>query len=126
MDDEESILEAYGKLLTIRGYTVVPARDGDEAIAAYREAMEAGSPVDLVIMDLTIPGGKGGKETIGELRTLDPGVLAVVSSGFSHDEILVNYRDYGFTAVIPKPYTLRDLVAMIDDIIARKKSAVSG
>ncbi|MDD1718921.1 MAG: response regulator [Methanoregulaceae archaeon] len=123
MDDEESILESYGKLLVLKGYSVVLARDGDEAVEAYRKAVREGEPIDVVIMDLTIPGGMGGREAISRLLEIDPAVRAVISSGYSNDPIISEFRKFGFSAVIPKPYTLRDLISVIEEIMAGKSGS---
>jgi CheY-like chemotaxis protein len=96
-------------MLTHIGYEVTLAVDGNETVDLYRQAFEAGTPFDLVIMDLTIPGGMGGKEAIYKLREIDPAVRAVVSSGYTKDPVMNNYRDFGFVAAIPKPYKINEL-----------------
>jgi len=109
MDDEEIVREICGEMLMALGHTVDYAADGQEALEKYQQAMEENKPFDLVIMDLTIPGGMGGKETIEKLLKIDPQVKAIVSSGYSHDDVMANYRDYGFQGVAAKPYLLSDL-----------------
>jgi len=116
MDDEESILEAFSRLLTLKGYTVIPARNGNEVIAIYRSAMERGDHIDVVILDLTVPGGMGGIETMEQLVRIDPAVRALATSGFSHDA-LTDYARYGFAGAIPKPYQWTDLVSAINRIL---------
>jgi CheY-like chemotaxis protein len=81
MDDEEFVREVSGEMLRDLGYSVAFAKNGAEAIALYRAALEANRPFDMVIMDLTVPGGMGGKEAVQQLRALDPKVKAIVSSG---------------------------------------------
>lgn len=83
MDDEDFICELASVMLQKMGYDVVLAQDGQTAVAIYQEAMSAGNPFDAVVLDLTVPGGIGGKETVRQLRTLDPNVRAIVSSGYS-------------------------------------------
>ncbi|HTY14547.1 MAG TPA: response regulator [Methanoregulaceae archaeon] len=120
MDDEESILEAFGDLLSMKGFNVFTARNGNEALLLYRSAMESKKPVDVVILDLTIPGGMGGIETIKKLREMDPGVCALISSGLPQ-AIVGGYASYGFAGVIPKPYRWGDLILAINDVLRRKR-----
>jgi len=117
MDDEEIVRSATGAILGALGYEVAYARDGAEAVAAYREARDAGRSFSIVIMDLTIPGGMGGREAIEQLRRIDPEVNAIVSSGYSDDPIMSNYADYGFRGVVPKPYTLPMLRKAIEGLL---------
>lgn len=117
MDDEESILEAASEVLQVLGYTVVTAEDGEEAVNLYSKALET-EPFDVVIMDLTIPGGMGGKETISTLLTIDSDVKAIVSSGYSTDPVMANYKKYGFKGVVTKPYTIEELSEVLHTVIA--------
>jgi CheY-like chemotaxis protein len=119
MDDEESILEAFGSLLTMKGYIVFTARDGNEAITLYRTAMEAGKPIDVAILDLTIPGGMGGIETMKKIKEIDPDVCALASSGLAHGT-MAGYKAYGFAGAIPKPYQWKDLISAIDHAMMRE------
>ena len=109
MDDEVSILDVMQELIDHLGYSVECSEHGADAIARYRKAKERGKPFDLVIMDLTIPGGMGGKEAIAEIRRFDPQVKAIVSSGYSHDPVMADPMKYGFIGVLQKPYTLKEL-----------------
>ncbi len=113
MDDEESILRVTGRMLEVLGYKVSCASHGMQAVELFADALDKGSPFDAVIMDLTIRGGLGGKSTIVALRQILPGVRAIVSSGYSNDPILANYREYGFTNILVKPYRLEDLEGML-------------
>jgi two-component system cell cycle sensor histidine kinase/response regulator CckA len=109
MDDEEIIREVIGEMLRHCGYEADFAGDGVEAIEKYSLAMKSDTPFDAVIMDLTIPGGLGGIETIKRLREIDPAVRAIVSSGYSHDPVMSNFREYGFAGIILKPYRISEL-----------------
>lgn len=109
MDDEDIVREVAGSMLNHLGYDVLHARDGEEAIALYKMASGTDHPVGAVILDLTVPGGMGGAETLRRLREFDPGVRAVVSSGYSDDPVMDAYRAHGFCAVVPKPYRILDL-----------------
>jgi PAS domain S-box-containing protein len=110
MDDEESVRLIAGRMLKAMGITMVePAINGEEAIDKYKTAREAGQLFDLVIMDLTIPCGMGGKETIKKLLEIDPGIKTIVSSGYTDESILARYKEYGFKAMVAKPFTLEQL-----------------
>ncbi len=109
MDDEEHIRDLATEMLSNLGYSVITAVDGAEAIELYKEAMVSGNPFSMVILDLTIPGGMGGKETVQKLMEIDTEVKAIVSSGYSNDPVLANFREHGFKGVISKPYRIREL-----------------
>ena len=116
MDDEQSVRTTVCKMLRYLGYEVEIASNGDEAITLYEKAAKSGEPFDTVIMDLTIRGGMGGKETIQNLLKIDSRVKAIVSSGYFNDPIMSDYRKYGFCGVIPKPYEIEDLSALLRNI----------
>lgn len=113
MDDEEMIRRLVTEILQQEGYVVATAKDGDEAIAIYHQMQEAASPPDVVIMDLTVPGGKGGKEAAREIRKFHPQARLIVSSGYSNDPVLAHYREHGFCEVLPKPYRRNDLCCCV-------------
>lgn len=109
MDDEETIRNLLVQMLTHIGYEAEAARDGDEVIARYKQAQETGRPFMAVILDLNIPGGTGGREAVQKLREIDPQVKAIVSSGYSQDPIMADFKACGFSGFIPKPYSLATL-----------------
>lgn len=119
MDDEEIIRTVLGKMLGRLGYAVEFARDGEEAVRIYKNAQESGQPFDAAIIDLTIPGAMGGKETIKRLSEIDPGIRAIVSSGYSNDPIMAEFRKYGFCGVVSKPYTIGELSQILYRILER-------
>jgi CheY-like chemotaxis protein len=118
MDDEPSIRKLASILLKRLGYTVEVACDGLEAIQQYQTSRERGEPFDAVIMDLTVPNGMGGQEAIRQLKLLDPGIKAIVSSGYSNDPVMASYRDFGFSGVVPKPYNPQDLELALAELLA--------
>jgi CheY-like chemotaxis protein len=109
MDDDALVLSVAGELLCALGHEAVLTAHGEEAVERYREAMAAGRPFDAVILDLTVRGGLGGQETVRRLQRIDPGVRAVVSSGYSEDAVTSHYREHGFRAFLRKPYTAAQL-----------------
>jgi PAS domain S-box-containing protein len=117
MDDEEAIGKLVNRILTHAGYKVEFARDGAEAIESYKKASESGKPFDAVIMDLTIPGGMGGKEAIKELLEIDPKVRAIVSSGYFNDPIMTDFKRFGFSGALSKPYRIAELTRIVDEVI---------
>lgn len=117
MDDDETVRNVVGEMLYVLGYEVGFARDGSEAIDMYRKAQNEKEPFSAVIMDLTIIGGMGGKEAIRILHDIDPGVKAIVSSGYSNDPIMGNFEKYGFCDVIAKPYEPRELSKTLNRVI---------
>ena len=121
MDDEEIVRDVLGKILQRFGYDVEFARDGMEAVDVYRAAIDSAKPFDAVIMDLTITGGMGGIEAIELLRLIDPDAKAIVSSGYSDDPVMSDFRKYGFDGVIAKPFRAEELSAALGKILSREK-----
>jgi len=118
MDDEEMVRTMATRTLARLGYDAVAARDGEEALSLYAEARSEGRAFAAVLMDLTVPGGLGGKETMARLRELDPGVVGVVSSGYSNDPVMARYAEHGFRAVLAKPYVAADLEVTFRELLA--------
>ena len=117
MDDEQIIRDMAVTLLSRFGLSVDCAVDGAEAVAKYRAALATGRPHELVIMDLTVPGGMGGLAAMRQLRELDPEVKAIVSSGYSSDPVLANFRAHGFLAVLAKPYEMNELARILREAV---------
>jgi CheY-like chemotaxis protein len=120
MDDEHVVIEVGSEMLQLLGYEVVCASDGAEAVELYRQAQETGQAFDAVILDLTIPGGMGGKEAVAKILTLDPTAAVIVSSGYSNDPVISEYDNYGFRGVVCKPYRLQELSAVLHEILAKE------
>ncbi len=118
MDDEDIVLEAISELLREVGYTVETTKNGGEAIKVYEEARQANQPFDALILDLIVPGGLGGQETLRELLKIDPDVKAVASSGYSINPIMANFKEYGFTGAITKPFKIKELTTLLQKVIA--------
>ena len=117
LDDEEAIRLLVYHTLTPLGYDVTEAPDSLTAIELYKKAMQEGKRFDAVISDLTLPGGMGGQEAVKHLIELDPTVKAIVSSGYANDPVMSRYQEYGFCAMIPKPYEVSELSHVIYDVI---------
>ncbi|MGW8323096.1 MAG: ATP-binding protein, partial [Thermodesulfobacteriota bacterium] len=109
IDDDVTLRRSIGKALDRLGYQVECAEDGKEGIRIYEEARASGRPIQVVVMDLTIPGGMGGKDAARELLRIDPDAKLIVSSGYSTDPVMSDFRAHGFRAVISKPYRVEDL-----------------
>jgi PAS domain S-box-containing protein len=126
MDDEEPIVQMATMLLRRLGFEVEQARDGSETVQKFAAAHGAGRSFDLVVMDLTVPGGMGGREAIDELRRIDPGVKAIVSSGYSSDPVLANYRAYGFSGMVAKPYKIDDFTRVLREVMRQSRPPIPG
>ncbi len=120
LEDEEVVINAVRRMLRELGYESEIARDGAEAVRRYREEKAAGRPFSAVIMDLTIPGGMGGKAAVAELRKTDPEAKVIVSSGYSDDAELSDYRESGFDAMLPKPYRFEELADTLAGLLDGK------
>ncbi|MGA7878897.1 MAG: ATP-binding protein, partial [Desulfoferrobacter sp.] len=118
MDDEETLRNMVGQMLNRLGHDVEFAKDGAEAIELFCRARESGAPFDVVILDLTIRGGMGGKEAIQRLRKMDPSVKAIVSSGYCNDPVVADFERFGFNGVLPKPYKMGELAEILQEMMA--------
>ncbi len=116
MDDEEMIRVVVKTMLMRLGHEVELAQHGEEAINIYRNALETNQKFDFIIMDLTIPGGMGGKDACQEILHLDPDAKIIVSSGYSDDPIISNFKEFGFCAAIVKPYRLQELSGVLGQL----------
>ncbi len=119
LEDEEVVAKAVTRMLKELGYACEITGDGGETVRRYAEESQKGRPFDLVIMDLTIPGGMGGKEAVVKLRAAAPGAKVIVSSGYSDETVMADFRDYGFDAVLPKPYKYEDLAEVITRLLKK-------
>jgi CheY-like chemotaxis protein len=119
MDDEQIILDVTLEVLQFLGYDVKFARDGTEAIALYTSEKAAGVPFDLVILDLSVPEGMGGRETIRKLQEMDPSVRAIVSSGYTNDPCVQDYAAHGFAGKLAKPYKINDMKTVLEQLIKK-------
>ncbi|MBU4010543.1 MAG: response regulator, partial [Proteobacteria bacterium] len=117
MDDDDLLRELAGEMLDTLGYESEFAKDGSEAVELYRKAMESEKPYDAVILDITIPGGMGGKEAVIILIEMDPEVKAIVFSGYSADEVLSNFSEYGFKGMMAKPFDTYALGKVLNDVL---------
>lgn len=121
MDDEEMLRDVVSSMLELLGYEVTVAANGDEAVRFYKQELAAGNVFDIVILDLTIPGGMGGRETIRELISIDPSVRAIVASGYSNDPVMAEYKKFGFKGTIIKPFDTENLKKTLDAVVQAKK-----
>jgi CheY-like chemotaxis protein len=119
MDDEQIILDVTLEVLKFLGYSVMFAREGAAAIDLYKKEKTAGVPFDVVILDLSIPDGVGGKEAIALLKAFDPEVKAVVSTGFSNDPVVLDFASYGFSGKLTKPYKINDMKNVLEQLIRK-------
>ncbi|NTV13871.1 MAG: PAS domain S-box protein [Desulfobulbaceae bacterium] len=117
LDDEEMVREVAREMLERLGYEVLLVGDGREVIDCHRQCRQEGRPIDLFLVDLTIPGGMGGREVIETLRALDPSVRAVAFSGYSNDPVVASFQDYGFAAVVAKPFRVEELAGVIASVM---------
>jgi len=122
MDDVDILREVAERMLEKLGYESESAKDGAEAVEMYKKAMESEKPYDAVILDLTVPGGMGGKDAVKRLLEIDPEAKAIVSSGYSDDPVLSDFQEYGFKGILPKPFGALSLGKVLDEVLQEKKT----
>ena len=120
MDDEQVILEVTDEVLKFLGYDVMFARDGAAAIDLFQQEKSKGIPFDLIILDLSVPEGMGGKEAFEKLHALDPAAKIVISSGFTNDPMLTDYASFGLSGVLAKPYRITEIKTLLEKMIPQK------
>ncbi|MCC5845177.1 MAG: response regulator [Verrucomicrobia bacterium] len=118
LDDDPAIRMTSSRLLKHIGHDVTPVECGKEAVRIFKEAFESDSPFDLVILDLTLPGGKSGAQVLEDLKEIHPEVVAIVSSGYSQDPVMAHFSEYGFQGMLQKPYTLGELQACLRRVVS--------
>lgn len=117
MDDELLITMTAGHILSGAGYDVVLAANGEEAVDIYSKAFSLENPFSLIILDLTVPGGMGGAETLRTILNINPSAQAIVTSGYLNDKVMSEYKEFGFIGILPKPFTGDDLLKVVADCL---------
>jgi len=113
MDDEASIRETTEKLLESMGFEVLTSENGEAALKILTEVNDRGLKIDAVILDLTVPGGMGGKDIISDIRKTNPNIIIIASSGYSEDPVMSNPGSFGFTDSLAKPYRINQLLEIL-------------
>ena len=117
MDDMEAMMIVAGEILTVLGYDVEYSINGSEAIKAYKAAKNAGNPFDACVFDLTVPGGMGGEEAANILIDYDPNLVAIASSGYTTSDVMSDYKNSAFKAVLPKPYRIKEMSDVLHELL---------
>jgi PAS domain S-box-containing protein len=117
LEDEESVRTVLVNMLRKIEYNVAAVTDGAEVIELYKKAKKLKNPYDVIIMDLTIPGGMGGEETIRRLLEIDPGAKAIATSGYSDGSTMTDFRKHGFSGFVAKPYKIQEVSKIIRELI---------
>ncbi|MDI6617131.1 MAG: PAS domain S-box protein [Clostridiales bacterium] len=120
MDDNESIRDTAGRILVSLGYEAYFAKDGDEAVKLYSNMKEKGQAPDVILMDLTIPGGTGGTEALKRITAINPEVKAIITSGYPNDPVITDYKKYGFKGAIVKPFNASELSIILHNVMNRQ------
>jgi CheY-like chemotaxis protein len=116
MDDDDDIRDIIPEMLRESGYEVQTAVNGEEAVRKYLRGIKEKRPFHVVILDLSVRGGMGGKETIEKIRDINPDVKALISSGFSHDPVVDRFEEFGFRGKVNKPYLFEELLKTINNL----------
>ena len=116
MDDDLGIRELVNEILNQEMYNVLLCKNGEEALEAFNKKHNTKDEFDFVLLDLTIPGGMGGLETLKRLSKIDPNIKAIVASGYADDSVLANFRDHGFIGMVKKPFCAKDLLKTIEEV----------
>jgi CheY-like chemotaxis protein len=117
MDDMEAMMVVAGEILTVLGYDVEYSTNGNEAIKAYKAAKDEGNPFDACVFDLTVPGGMGGEEAANILIDYDPNLVAIASSGYTSSDVMSDYKNSAFKAVLPKPYRIKEMSDILHELL---------
>ena len=117
MDDMEAMMVVAGEILTVLGYDVEYSTNGNEAIKAYKAAKDEGNPFDACVFDLTVPGGMGGEEAANILIDYDPNLVAIASSGYTSSDVMSDYKNSAFRAVLPKPYRIKEMSDILHELL---------
>jgi len=115
MDDDQMLRKVIGRIMLSLGIDISYAETGEEAIDLYKQALLINRPYDLLLLDLSNPHGMGAEQTIQQIRKMDNRVKAVVTSGYSEDSVMKNYRKYGFIASLSKPFDVEQLKKLLKD-----------
>ena len=117
MDDEPLVRDIASRMLSLMGFEVAVASDGEEAVRMYQQARHTPESYAAVIMDLTIPGGMGGKKAAEEILKFDDNAVLLVSSGYSNDPVMAECRKYGFCAAVAKPFDMKELSGIMASVL---------
>ena len=120
MDDDAMLRDIAESQLKHLGHKVVVVPDGDTAVKQYKELLNTEEHIDIIIMDLTIPGGMGGKEAVQHILSINPDAKVIVASGYSNDPVMAECKKYGFSASVAKPFDLMELEKTIASVNLHK------
>ncbi|NLD95411.1 MAG: PAS domain S-box protein [Fibrobacter sp.] len=124
MDDEEFLLDIVGDILVSLGYTPVKVHNGEEALSVYKESIEKNDPIAISILDLTIPGGIGGREAVTAIRKMNSDAIVIAASGYSDDPVIADPQSSGFSASIAKPFRKKSLIEILDKLNINSRQSI--